>query len=393
MLVERLQLTNFRGFEHLDLRFEPDLTVLVGVNGCGKTSVIDALLIGLNLQVWSPRDVKVGHTEAEIRTVTPDHPDAFSHAELVKNGTHVSTKSAGEIEPTYLPLVYGVWRGTWDDTPGSTRPGEPWGPDRAKMQNYGSVSYGEFFKWLREAEDEENEQIRYEGASEDPRLAAVRDAVRRLLPDYDHLRIRRRGAMGDERPRLTLEKDGSLLLFDSLSEGERTLIAMIADIARRLTIAHPDADDPLTQPFLLVIDEFEQHLHPQWQRELPRRLHEVFPRAQLIITTHSPIVVSEVLPRQIRALKDFSLLETAHREGQDVNEILEALFGTASRKPETQRVIDDAYDALDDDELDEASTKIATLDHQLGGDDPEVVRLKTLHRMLQGRNQDALPEE
>lgn len=56
-------------------------------------------------------------------------------------------------------------------------------------------------------------------------------------------------------------------------------------------------------------------------------------------------------------------------------------------------MIDDAYDALDDDELDEASTKIATLDHQLGGDDPEVVRLKTLHRMLQGRNQDALPEE
>jgi hypothetical protein len=143
---------------------------------------------------------------------------------------------------------------------------------------------------------------------------------------------------------------------------------------------------------LLVIDEFEQHLHPQWQRELPRRIREVFPGAQMILTTHSPVVVSEILPRQIRALQGFRLLEGAHREGQDVNEILEALFGTPSRRKETQELIDAIREAIDEDELDEADTKLGKLTQQLGSDDPEVVRLTTIQRMLGAIDHDAISE-
>ncbi len=189
-----------------------------------------------------------------------------------------------------------------------------------------------------------------------------------------------------------MEKDGAILLFDALSEGERTMIAMVADIARRLAIAHPEVAKPLEQPCLLIIDEFEQHLHPQWQRELPRRMREVFPNAQMILTTHSPIVVSELLPRQLRALRGFRLLEGAHREGEDVNEVLEGLFGTPSRRKETQALIDQIQDALDADELDVAHGKLDALGEQLGSDNPEVVRLTTIHRMLGAIHDEAVPE-
>ncbi|MCX4243728.1 AAA family ATPase [Paraliomyxa miuraensis] len=382
MPLERLQLTNFRGFESLDLSFEPDLTVLVGVNGCGKTSVLDVLAIGFGLRTSKPQDVRTNADKATIMMQV----DGIDHGIRIPGPAlhHPSDL------PETLALFYTVNRAVTDQTPGTTRP-RAWGKEDARMKG-GSDPYSELFSWIREAEDAENEKVRFEKGSEDPQLRAVRHAVKRLMPGHTNLRVRRRGAMGDSRPRLTIEKDGEALLFDSLSEGERTLIAMIADIARRLAIYYPEADDPLVQPCLLVIDEFEQHLHPQWQREFPLRLREVFPGAQMILTTHSPIVVSELLPQHLRAIKDFRLLEGAHREGQDVNEILEALFGTPSRNVRTQKLIAAIHEAIDEDRLDDAATKLEALAAQLGSDDPEVVRLTTIHRMLGAIDDDAVSQ-
>jgi energy-coupling factor transporter ATP-binding protein EcfA2 len=387
MVLERLHLTNFRGFESLELTFEPDLTVLVGINGCGKTSILDALLIGLGLKDWSFTDVRIGARSCTVRVDIPpsDHRTRTAHS----SDRGLSVEHMAPVSD--LVLIYTVNRQVSDATPGTTRPQE-WVLEDARMSSGGPSGYEPFFRWFREKEDEENERVRYEGALENPQLVAVRLAVRRLLPGYDNLRVHRRGAMGRNIPRMAVEKDGKLILFEALSEGERTLIAMVADIARRLAIANPNTDDPLAQPCLLVIDELEQHLHPQWQRDLPQRLRELFPGAQMILTTHSPIVVSELLPRHLRALQGFRLLEGAHREGQDVNEILEALFGTPSRRKETQALIDAIREALDEDELDEAVSKLETLEQQLGSDDPEVVRLTTIHRMLGAIDHDAVSE-
>lgn len=388
MVLQRLQLTNFRGFESLDLTFEPDLTVLVGVNGCGKTSILDALAIGLGLRVeWKLSDVHVGTDSSTIRIDLLAGEPRLLSARISNRGFDAPRVP----EFGGLVLFYTARRQADDRTPaGGTLPHE-WTPRDARMTGFGPSGYEDFFRWLREMEDDENERVRYEGATEIPQLVAVRRAFQRLLPGYENLRVHRRGAMGQNIPRVAVEKGGKLLLFDALSEGERALMAMIADIARRLAIAYPGVD-PLEQPCLLVIDEFEQHLHPQWQRELPMRMREVFPAAQMILTTHSPIVVSELLPRQLRALQGFRLLEGAHREGQDVNEILEALFGTPSRRRKTELLIDAIQDALDEDELDEAGRRLGQLRQELGSDDPEVVRLETIHRMLGASDHDAVSE-
>lgn len=385
MILERLQLTNFRGFESLDLSFEPDLTVLVGVNGCGKTSVIDALRIGFGQIQLKQTDLHMGATRLSLSASIGGHGVYALHGEQKSN----FMKYGSGAPPRALTFFYTVNRQANDQTPGATKP-RSWTVADARTPI--APGYPFFFQWYREMEDEENERIRYDEGTESPHLAAVRGAVARLLPGYSRLRVRRSGAMGDSRPRLTVEKDGVLLLFDALSEGERTIIAMIADIARRLAIAHPESNDPLAESFLLVIDEFEQHLHPQWQRELPSRMREVFPAAQVVLTTHSPIVVSELEPRQLRALQDFQLLDGAHREGQDVNEVLETLFGTPSRKPQTKDLIDAVDDALDETDLPRVAQHLDTLERQLGADDPEVVRLRTLQRMTSAPNHDAVSE-
>lgn len=387
MALEWLRLNDFRGFERLDLRFEPDLTVLVGVNGCGKTSVIDALLVGLELLPWKRSDVRLGITQAEITIGLEGRPPR--HRVVSVAGEEMRQLPPSESPLRDLVFTYSIDRPVRDATPGATQPTE-WTHEDALHDPRGPGGYDRFFHWFREMEDVENERFRYGESTESSSLDAVRSAVRALLPGYDHLRVIRRGAMGLTIPRLTIEKGGQVLSFDSLSEGERTIIAMIADIARRLVIAHPESPRPLAEPFVLIIDEFEQHLHPQWQRELPARLRKVFPGAQLVLTTHSPIVVSELLPRQLRPLQGFALLEGTHREGQDVNEILETLFDTPSRNRETQALIDVTDDALDDDDIERASESLETLEQALGSNDPEVVRLRTLQRIASGQDHDAV---
>ena len=387
MALERLQLTNFRGFESLDLCFEPDLTVLVGVNGCGKTSVIDALRVGLGERLFRQTDLRVGANEVRVSLQFEGDRERSVRGEL-SDTKFIATRLRRAPD---LALIYTVNRQASDLTPGSTKP-RVWTAADARSNADGPDKYEAFFQWFREMEDEENERFRHEDATETPQLSAVRIAMQRLLPGYDNLRVLRRGAMGDGRPRLTVEKDGMLLLFDALSQGERSLIAMVADIARRLVIVSPNARQPLEEPFLLIIDEFEQHLHPQWQREFPTRLAEIFPNAQTVLTTHSPIVVSQILPRQLRALQGFGLLEGSHREGQDVNEILEVLFGTPSRNPRTRALIEAVDDALDDDDANRAAHSLEVLEQQLGSDDPEVVRLRTLQRIADVQDHDAVSE-
>jgi predicted ATP-binding protein involved in virulence len=84
-----------------------------------------------------------------------------------------------------------------------------------------------------------------------------------------------------------------------LSDGEKCLLAMVGDLARRLAIANPDYPDALQGEAIVLIDEIELHLHPSWQRNIIPALKRTFPKCQFIITTHSPQVLSYIQPKNI----------------------------------------------------------------------------------------------
>jgi predicted ATP-binding protein involved in virulence len=80
--------------------------------------------------------------------------------------------------------------------------------------------------------------------------------------------------------------------FNQLSQGEKSLI-LVGDIARRLAMMNPKLDNPLLGKGIILIDEIDMHLHPQWQRSIIQRLQTTFPNCQFILTTHSPLVISD----------------------------------------------------------------------------------------------------
>ncbi|WP_428265912.1 AAA family ATPase [Haliangium sp.] len=381
--LSRLRLENFRGFESLDLRFEDDLTVLVGPNGAGKSAIVDAIALlpvvreKLSLQA---RDVRVGATRARILC------EVVGHGHELTTEVDASRDADGDIDSSLVrggravtPVVYRVNRVVHDETPGTTE-GRTWTRSDAYAGWQDAARfYGEFFLWFKETEDLENEQMRYDGAGPNPQLTAVRRAIQALLPEIEEIRVRRDLPPLVRRPVLALRKHGVWLPFDALSEGERTTVAMVGDIARRLVLmGEGEGEDPLAASAVVIIDEIEQHAHPGWQRQILRRLRRTFPNVQFIVTTHSPIIVSEVEPRNLRVLKDSALVEPEHGLGRDANTVLEDVFDVAPRPQEVHDKLQQLADAIDDDRLDVAETLVAECERLLPGGDPDLVYYRNL---------------
>lgn len=119
------------------------------------------------------------------------------------------------------------------------------------------------------------------------------------------------------------------LNINQLSSGERNLLALIGDIAIRLIQLNPTVDDPFTNGRgIVLIDEIDLHLHPNWQRKVVPKLRDIFPNIQFVISTHSPIVVSSAPKQSIRRLNHGNIeISNVPSYGQTPQEILENYFG------------------------------------------------------------------
>ena len=129
-------------------------------------------------------------------------------------------------------------------------------------------------------------------------------------------------------------EDGHAAPWSELSDGYHAFIALVADIARRAVMLNEfdGADAPARVEGVVLIDELDLHLHPRWQRVALPSLRKAFPRLQLIVTTHSPQVLSSAENRQVRRLVEGRLQEgRVFVEGRDTNAILREHMHTEDR--------------------------------------------------------------
>ena len=135
-----------------------------------------------------------------------------------------------------------------------------------------------------------------------------------FLEDFSDLQV-------ETRPlRLTIRKGDSRLSINQLSNGERSLIAILGDMIRRLALANPGLDDPLQGHGVVLLDELELHLHPKWQRQIVSNLCETFPNIQFIGTTHSPFVIQSLRPGELINLDPIEFNEYKDKSIEDIAE-------------------------------------------------------------------------
>lgn len=192
------------------------------------------------------------------------------------------------------------------------------------------------------------------------------------------------GPLGSVKGRLTIEKDGSPLYLDQLSDGERRLILLVGDVARRMAILNPHLDDPTSSPGVLLADEIDLHLHPGWQRRVMPALRAAFPKVQLMVTTHSPQVLASVPSEAVVMMKDFKFLPGHPKTfGRDTNTLLDTVFEVPERPEEIMAQLRALYKVMKRRPA-EARALYEELRQTLEEDDPELARIETLLMLAEG---------
>ncbi len=377
--------------------------MFIGINGVGKSTILECLAIllsWLTKRIQNPNssgrffnedDIKKGckKTHNEIIISIKDRQEvAWSLTYVGKGRSKDNSSNLGELKTVVdniheqldstsyaaLPLaVYYPTNRAVLDIPLKIRTKHSFEQITAydEVLTGGQIDFRRFFEWFRDREDLENE-LRLNDSNDyrDRELQAVRYAIANLLDGFSNLRVRRSPL------RMTADKQGDELIVNQLSDGEKCLLALAGDLARRLAIANPNPDcNPLEGSGVVLIDEIELHLHPKWQRAIIPNLKKTFPNCQFIITTHSPQVISDLKwVHLLRSTSEGIAIDRVPSLGKDSNRILETLMGTPERRQEIKEDLRELFRLIDKGELGKARQFRQNLADKMGEEDPEFVR-------------------
>lgn len=372
MRIEQLHIQNFKCFEDRTFDLDPRFTLLVGDNGAGKTTVLDALAVAAGVWLVNPPDstlVNSGRNilSKEIRLVSKQQGDRTQFVEckpvsitatgeianrgvqwcrqIRRDGTrttNVDAKAALEIienhfsrnqngEDVLSPVIayYGAGR-TWLPARGRRLRGQRGnGPARRWEAFYNCfderVGMNDLQLWFQ------REIIAaYQSGKLRPGYEAVKRAILRCVPDADDIWY------DGDRAEIALSISGQAQPFTNLSAGQQTMVALSAEIAIKAVTqnAYLVSEDRLTSnddflpevlqqtPGLVLIDEIDVHLHPKWQRRVVVDLKETFPQIQFVCTSHSPFIIQSLEAGELRTLDQSGplLVEYANRSIEDIAE-------------------------------------------------------------------------
>lgn len=376
MNVTGLNLTNLRSIKAAEFHFQPNLNLIVGVNGVGKTSVLDALRVCLSavvkrvnklrsrIEVFAANDIRIGADFMEVvcdvrignqthsyllhkprETSVPQEARAGMPREQVRNtpvlakfiGDAPSPVSGHESGGRPLAVLFSTNRAVPSER--ALRKSIAGGGVEAAFADSfvkRELRLGEFGAWL-----EVQESVRIEHPAAGRVLDACEEVVKRFLPGYTNLRLG-----GKDNLQILIDRGSTTIPVRQLSDGERGILALVLDLTRRLAQVNPDLTDPASEAEAVVlIDEIDLHLHPKWQRQIVHNLTKTFPRCQFIATTHSPQVVASVEPDQILLLTTVGILRPERSLGMDSNWILRHLM-EAEDRPEDAMVAIQTVESL-----------------------------------------------
>ena len=214
-----------------------------------------------------------------------------------------------------------------------------------------------------------------------PDLVALREAVAKALGDYNepYMSNTPLGLFITHR-----DEPDKPLSVKQLSDGYRTMLALVMDLARRMAVANADAEWPegqtvLHSPGIVLIDEVEQHLHPAWQQTVLPRLMDIFPNVQFIVTTHSPQVLTSIPAKHIRILRDGAVYTFPEEtDGAEAGRVLEDVLGVNPRPDnEAARKLRDYERLVNDGQWDapEAARLKRELEAHYGDSEPKLDEL------------------
>ncbi len=386
MRIDKLTIKNFKGFENKEFNFSSQFNVLSGDNGTGKTAVLDALAVGIgalflgfdsissrNIQHYEMRSM--GYLTGEQFKLEPQPPTVVRCSGEVFD-SHINwerslPKSGPKSKTTFNKSEEIIAKA--EALQNKVRTGDKslilpvlsyYGTGRLFLQKSKPIGIKktssrlvEYEGCLKPASDEKQllqwiKLMKLTGSQET--LKGLKCAVKDCLEGCKSI------LFDDTRDELiAVLDDGQILPVNMLSDGQRIILGMIADIAYKAASLNPQLEDKaaLETPGIVLIDEIDLHLHPNWQRKIVGSLEKTFPKIQFIATTHSPFIIQSLRDGE---LIDLNESEPAEYEDKNIEDIAEHNMGVEipqrsqryldmmEAAKEYYRVLDQAKDATSD---------------------------------------------
>lgn len=419
MLINSLSIKNFRCFEELTVSLNERYTILVGSNGSGKSTILDAVAISLGsyISAFKLKGNTINKTDVHYKMYAqgsvvnsePQFPaeikvSAKYNEELVtwkralnsingrtiigdaKNIIDIARKTQKQVvkgdEKTVLPLItyYGTGR-LWMQKKERRIDNSKSKPSRLDgyIDCLDSASNEKLMlKWF-----EKMTYIQLQEGKLIPELEAVKKAMAICYKSTSSSIKEVNFAYNVKVDELEINLwkiDGVVerLPVTLLSDGIKSTLSMVADIAYRMAVLNPQLlYNVLSTPGIVLIDELDMHLHPNWQKKIIKDLCTIFPKLQFICTTHSPSILVNVPKEHILIFDNYQVYEPQNNTyGRDVRAILREIMDADVRPTEVTEIIEQFYDAIDNEELAIAKRSLEELRDILGEKDSEYIKAR-----------------
>lgn len=435
MRIDKIEIENFKLFDKVEFRFNKHFNLIVGINGSGKSSLLRALAVALggwaNAYIKDDRNLRPIEKN-EIREIQREGRFDPTKLTLIKtsgiaqiidknsNTKPVSVKwtrsrqEGSETTFTSCSVLFGSYPKWYNfnsfsslgsDTLKYIERGNTFNlpliavyecdrlwlaKNQLNIEASAKAQYSRFDPYVDCFHTGANHEaigewlLKHELASlqlkeETPVLLSIKNAVRNALENCTDISF----DFGEGR--VIVDFEDKSIPFEHLSDGQRTILGLFCDIARRAAILNPHFGGEASERTsgVVLIDELDLHLHPKWQMKIIGDLQKVFPNIQFICTTHSPILLRSIEKEKIIVLEDGKQSQSEiFSKGRDINSILYDFMGVSRRTQEYEDKVDNLFGFLDDENIERAEELLVELKKDYGERDAIVIEAQTMLDVL-----------
>lgn len=416
MKIESLSFSNFRCFEQYHLNFKKGVNLLFGANGSGKTSVLRGVKIAMSSFFSGFSDANTrfigisngdfmsdvsNETESLERPVAigydfSDYKDLLLARTGKKNRTSISgIKCLRDASKHLYQMLADVDDGSvalplfaafsTEDIHSSRK------LDRAIFAKYfqpRSFGYYEclqgdgFFEyWMHRL------LVLVEGQKSLMEVEIVGNAIEKVLGPEGCNIIRKMSVRPMKRSVFFEFVDGREVDASNLSDGYKRLVNIVTDLSIRCCLLNGNkygSECCNRTSGVVLIDEVDQHLHPELQSVVLKSLHNAFPELQFVVTSHAPMVMSSVMTNEENEVLHLQYRDNVYTAtpistyGLDASTILQMYMGQRARVAEVEDKLKQLFNMIDDEHYNEAEIMLGGLISEFGDSIPEIIQARTM---------------
>lgn len=423
MRIDSISIKNYRCYEQLDISLHERLTLFVGKNGAGKTTILDAIAVaastflggieGASSRMIDEEDAKYNFYELEgivdpqhqFPVVITGHGDCNGDKNLTwtrslnSAGGRTTIKDAQVLVKVAEKLQKRIMEGDSEVTlpilsyygTGRLYAQKKEKRDLKTLQKFNrQVGYVDcmaaesnekmMLNWFEKMTMKSLQNQQKTGVVEKiVQLKVVENAICKCFEEisgYSNAVL----SFDLDTHRIMLEYEGESgekckFAMNEMSDGFKNTLSMIGDIAYRMAVLNPQLGESVLEktPGIVLIDEIDLHLHPEWQQTILKDLQTVFPRVQFVVTSHAPAVINSVKKESIRILDNGKVHQPMEQTyGRDANSILREVMQVGERPEEIQTMLSDFYQLVDEEKIEEAEALLNDIENIVGDTDPEI---------------------